>query len=436
LLIGLLGPDARLVDTCTADTVVSRLHWANEHPYHPGIDPNMQRELVYKARLIMRQGDESDRKLEEAIIKLGPDYLFEEIDQVIIGRDLTEELDYVTAPRPGRRVGLTDTQRSAIWRLYELIEEQAGAKGKQSYAQTRRAALRGVRDGWSAERYDGVVIDEAQDLSPTTIRLLLTLAKSPDRVFLTADSNQCIYGNGFRWKEVHRDLRFQGRTSILRRNFRSTRQIVEAASGFLAGAELDDEEAEVVTHMRSGPKPVVLEVDDLAAECALIADYLRKATRALRVGLTSCAVLVGKEQVGREVAERLRKAGFRTEFMKGRDLDLEKPVLTVTTFQSAKGLEFPIVAIAGLGDAPQFLAGEDTPEGEERRMINRRVLYVAMTRAMYALLVMLPGNAPPTHLDAFTGEAWLHTRPDSWAEWLDDVAAIELETVDASQGGI
>ena len=214
-----------------------------------------------------------------------------------------------------------------------------------------------------AERYDGVVIDEAQDLSPTVIRLLVALAKSPDRLFLTADSNQCIYGNSFRWKDVHGDLQFRGRTSILRRNFRSTRQIVEAAAGFLTGAALDDEETDAVEHMRSGPKPVALRLENRDQEITELVTYLREATRALRVGLTSCAVLVGTERVGQDIAGRLRGAGLPVEFMKGKQVDLERPVLTVTTFQSAKGLEFPIVAVAGLDEAPQFLAIEDSPQG-------------------------------------------------------------------------
>jgi superfamily I DNA/RNA helicase len=219
----------------------------------------------------------------------------------------------------------------------------------------------------------------------------------------------------------------------LRRNFRSTRQIVEAATAYLAGAELDDEEPEVVEHQRSGPTPVAVTVDDREAEVAQIVTYLRETSRTMHVGLTSCAVLVGTRRAGLDIAARLRKAGLRAEFMAGMDLNLEKPVLTVTTFHSAKGLEFPIVAIAGLDAAPQFQIAADSAEGEERRMIARRVLYVAMTRAMYALLVLLPANAPAIHRDAFTGDTWLPVRPDSWMEWLDDVAAVEPESADIAR---
>ena len=422
MLETLLGCDAVLVEVSTADMVVSRLHADNGRTYKP-IDPGQRRTHVYEAR--KRLGEEQLH----AIRNLSIEYLIEEIDRVIIAYDLGDELDYLTVPRPGRRIGLSESQRSAVWRLYELSEEQARTRGQHTYEQARRDALHGVRAGWSADRYDGVVIDEAQDLNPTMIRLLLELAKSPDRLFLTADSNQCIYGNGFRWSDVHHDLNFKGRTSTLHRNFRSTQQIVDAASTFLHGAEIDDDESdETTTHSRSGPIPVALTItaDD---EVATLAEYLREATRTLQVGLASCAVLVGTRKAGKQLAFRLCDAGVPAAFMTGKELDLGLSIVKVTTFQSAKGLEFPVVALAGLAEAPQLQeSGDASPQDEESRMIARRVLYVAMTRAMYALLVLLPGRLEAPAVQRFSDEHWQRQRPASWTNWLEPVTAIEPDT--------
>jgi len=422
MLEALLGADAALVEVSTADMVVSRLHADNGRTYKP-VDPGRRRTHVYEAWKQLGQ------EQLHAIRNLSIEYLIEEIDRVIIAHDLGDELDYLTVPRPGRRIGLPEAQRSAVWRLYELSEEQACSRRQHTYEQARRDALHGVRSGWIAERYDGVVIDEAQDLNPTVIRLLLELAKSPDRLFLTADSNQCIYGNGFRWTDVHHDLQVQGRTSVLRRNFRSTQQIVDAASAFLHGAEIDDDETdESTTHARSGPIPVALTItaDD---EIDALAGYLREATRTLQVGLASCAVLVGTRNAGKQLALRLCDAGIPAAFMTGKELDLGRPVVKVTTFQSAKGLEFPVVAVAGLSEAPQLQEPDEvSPQDEESRMIARRVLYVAMTRAMYALLVLLPDRLESPTVQRFSDAHWQHQRPVSWASWLESVTAIEPDT--------
>ena len=91
-----------------------------------------------------------------------------------------------------------------------------------------------VAKGGVGPNYDAVVIDEAQDLDPSALRLLVRLCDKPNRIFITADANQSIYGSGFNWSDVHEHLRLQGRTSILRVNYRSTREIGEAAQSYLS----------------------------------------------------------------------------------------------------------------------------------------------------------------------------------------------------------
>ena len=61
-------------------------------------------------------------------------------------------------------------------------------------------------------------------------------------------------------------------------------------------------------------------------------------------------------------------------------------------------------------------------------MIARRVLYVAMTRAMYALLVLLPDRLESPTVQRFSDAHWQHQRPVSWASWLESVTAIEPDT--------
>jgi superfamily I DNA/RNA helicase len=93
--------------------------------------------------------------------------------------------------------------------------------------------------------------------------------------------------------------------------------------------------------------------------------------------------------------------------MPGRELDLEEPVVKVITLQSAKGLEFPVVAVAGFADGlPQAGgpgAGEE--ESEEGLARQRGLLFVAMTRAMRSLLVVPPDRPSPL-FDGFDPQHW------------------------------
>ncbi len=324
--------------------------------------------------------------------RLTPNYLLEEITGVIEARALGSLSEYLAAPRAGRRVRLNEVQRAAVWRVHEAPARLLKRRGVSAFAGVRRRAAELVQTGRAADRYDAVVVDEAQDLDATVLRLLMGLCAAPDRLFVTADANQSIYGSSFRWTDVHADLRFQGRTGILRKNYRTTREIGEAAQAYLQAGTLDDEPVERAYTQMGGPLPVVRSVASVVAEAELLVQFLRLAAREARQGLGGCAVLVPSEAAGQAIATRLTAAGLPSAYMPGRDIDLEKPMVKVLTLQSAKGLEFPVVAVAGFAGGGSYGVSRDADadETEEAHQRRRRTMFVAMTRAMRGLLIVSP----------------------------------------------
>ena len=125
-----------------------------------------------------------------------------------------------------------------------------------------------------------------------------------------------------------------------------------------------------------------------------------------RIG--SCGILCPTERGGEAIAKGLSERGLQATYMPGRDVDLRKPGIKVLTLKSSKGLEFPIVALAGFLDAPypMLRQGLNDEEREELLGKERRTLYVAMTRAMRALLVIAPASAPSPLLQGFDGQHW------------------------------
>ena len=93
--------------------------------------------------------------------------------------------------------------------------------------------------------------------------------------------------------------------------------------------------------------------------------------------------------------------------MQSRDLDIRAEGVKVLPLRSVKGLEFPIVAVAGLSPPYPFVTvNASKGEREERSHLERRTLYVAMTRAMRALLVARPAASSSSLMEGFDEALW------------------------------
>ena len=409
LLKQLLGEDVRYVEVQTADKkmsdILKRAGVPKKTPNENGIIYKIFQRAIKQTRF---EGNVLQQQAQQqSLERLGVDYLLEEINQVIVARQVESLQDYMHARRPGRKVRLSDMQKRGIWQVYETFQRQLKGAGVETWEQARARAETLVSKDYEFQSYDAVVIDEAQDLDPSMMRLLIKLCKDPSRLFITADANQSIYGSGFNWSDVHESLKFQGRTSVLRANYRSTREIGEAAQSYLATGILDAEPVERM-YMNNGPLPVVRPVHNGIEETHLLARFLRGAARVLRLGIGSCAVLCPTKEAGKTIAADLTKSGVEATFMEGRDLDLSQKGVKVLTLNSAKGLEFPIVALAGFSGSryDYFSLAVFDEEQDEDTARSRRIIFVGMTRAMRALLVTVPFGTSSPLLTGFDETYW------------------------------
>ena len=408
LLEQLLGEDACFVEVQTADKKMSDILKRAGVPRRTPNEQNRNLLQVQFIRTVKRMQFEGNALQQQAqaraIERLGYPYVQEEIHQVIIARQIGSFDRYLTARRPGRKVRLNELQKKAIWSVYEAYVPQLRKVGVETWEEARVRAEALVAQDVEYQSYDAVVVDEAQDLNAASLRLLIALCKTPSRFFITADANQSIYGSGFNWRDVHESLKFQGRTSVLRANYRSTREMGEAAQSYLSTGVLDDEPVEY-KYVHNGPLPVVGEVQSKEEEVQLLTLFMRGAARELRFSLGSCAVLCPSNDSGRTLAASLRSHGIEATFMEGKDLNLASQEVKVLTLNSAKGLEFPIVALAGFAGSRYASVAADSEKEEELARL-RRTLFVGMTRAMRALLVVVPAGTQSPLFTRFDARYW------------------------------
>jgi superfamily I DNA/RNA helicase len=353
-------------------------------------------------------GDLDKLLVSTALQHLRDGYLLKEFEWVIEGQNCRTLDAYLDAQRAGRAIPFNASLRSAVWKVYEVYRDHLQAQGLFTWGQVRQFALDRVTAGEFARRWDYVIVDEAQDLPPAALALCVELCRDPTGLFLTADANQSLYNRGFRWRSVHDQLQVAGRTRILRRNYRSTRQIAEAAGDLLAGMDGADAEAAGQEFVHGGPLPVTYAARGGEDQARWLADQICAATRHLRLPVNAAAVLVPSNSLGRALAGQLEEHDLPAKFMSSKEVRLEERCVKVMTLHAAKGLEFPIVGIAHVeaGRMPGETNATDPEDIREHMENQRRVLYVGCTRAMRHLFLTYDRSIPSPFLAMLSDERW------------------------------
>jgi superfamily I DNA/RNA helicase len=101
--------------------------------------------------------------------------------------------------------------------------------------------------------------------------------------------------------------------------------------------------------------------------------------------------------------------GLPARFTSGREVNLEDRSVKVMTLHAAKGLEFPIVAIAHVeaDRLPKETDATDAQDIAEHHHAQRRLMYVGCTRAMRYLFVTHDKSIPSPFLEQLSEDSWL-----------------------------
>ncbi|WBY04076.1 3'-5' exonuclease [Ramlibacter tataouinensis] len=261
--------------------------------------------------------------------------------------------------------------------------------GDKVFAEMVDNVIRGVeRKQIPSGQYQAVLIDEGHDFQPEWLKLVTQMVDPETNSLLVLyDSAQDIYGKskarGFSFKSV--GIQASGRTTILRINYRNTRQILQTANlvaaKFLTPEEQDDDGVPMVQPMscgRDGPEPLIIRLPNPSEEPAKIAELLASAHQEGHAW-GDMAVLCRRQAQLDDVARALKARRLPHKVRKSSgDYDPLADAIKVMTMHASKGLEWPVVALVGVG---QF------PSGEEDEREEARVFYVASTRATSKLVI-------------------------------------------------
>ena len=375
-------------------TVLGCKQWMLEQLRKNGIwlseaHPDTRREIIREVQSAVKLMYPNDR-----VAGARPaEYLLQEIDQVIRARGLSSLPQYQSIDRAGRGVGLDRVRhRPIVWEIYQRYQEKLDERGLFDWADLARLVQTHCKP---LPQFDVVIIDEAQDIPPSDLRLTTRLI--PDysemrSLTLLADPAQSIYYRGIPWKEA--GVNIQGRTRILAKNYRNTQQILEAARPIVEG--FDDLKAEKeyiapASTRRRGPKPVVVKYSSSAASNRFLANEIIKLCQTGRYRPGDIAVLSrNKTLLTKYIDGFLKQQNILCRFHRDEDFHILDNAVKLITMHSAKGLEFPVVFLVGLSDQYVPYIGRDSETKQEDELQERKLFYVSMTRAAERLYLLHP----------------------------------------------
>ena len=312
-------------------------------------------------------------------------YWQEEISTVIKGRGLTTFEQYARLARVGRATPLQPAHRRAVWDLYERYRQLLADRGVIDRDDVLLRARDLIRQN-PGRRYDAVIVDEVQDLTCVGLQLLHAfVGDRPDGLLVVGDGQQSIYPGGFTLAEA--GVSVVGRSTVLTRNYRNREKILRYAEAVIADDSFDDLDGvpergrRAVDVDRPGGEVQEVTVAGVAVQDTALCDHLAAFHRDRGIRYGDMAVLVPTNAAAARWLRVL--AAHRIPAISLLDYDgTALEAVKVGTYHRVKSLDFAHVCIPdrNLFPGPRRPA-ESADAFRERSQLERRQLYVAITRA-------------------------------------------------------
>ena len=291
------NPDARVLLTTFSETLANALRSKlrilissqprlGEQVEVYAIDALAER--LYRLNLgafTLASSEQIGERIEEAAAasgesKFSTSFILTEWERVVDAWQLDTWDAYRVVPRLGRRRSLPETQREALWSIFESVRAGLKADGLITRAQMYGQLAHRFTE-MQRSPFDFVIVDECQDVGVSQLRFLRALGtNNPDALFFTGDLGQRIFQQPFSWRALGIEIR--GRARTLKVNYRTSHQI-RKRSDLLLGPELADvdgnaEQRAGTISVFNGAEPAIVVSHSVEEELESIADWLTKLT--------------------------------------------------------------------------------------------------------------------------------------------------------------
>lgn len=300
--------------------------------------------------------------------------------EVIERLNIKTEEQYLMADRSGMGVPINRVERKTLWRFFEEVLKRKQEENVYSFVDRAILLSSLIESGTIEKKYDSIIIDEAQDLESPKLRCICASSKNNrNGVLILSDQNQRI----FRLNTWSKDagVNIIGRTSYLRINYRTTKQINDYARHQFDYFDLSKKSNKEYISIMSGAEPEIIGANNEIDENRLIVEKVKALGREYK--LNEVCVLAPTYEKLLAIKSILEYEHMKTYLLTEDKIPMENSGVNLCTTSGVKGLEFSVVIIAdfnNIGTQKQAYKDSFDVSLDFEKLVECEK-YVAITRA-------------------------------------------------------
>lgn len=288
--------------------------------------------------------------------------------------------------------------------IFEVMIQYNDNLKKEKLVDLQDVALMALKQAKKevGEKYTHIIVDETQDLTRVQLEFIKTLYmnRSYSSMLFVSDTAQSIYPEA--WLVKGRSftsigLDMTGKSTSLSKSYRTTMQIAYAAYSLIEDDKNileDDNFVKPSLIDKQGVYPVYRGFKNKVSEAEYIAETIENELKN-KYDYKDIAIISKFKNQLKDIKIFLEKNNIPyKELESNEELDFNEDCVKLLTMHCAKGLQFKAVIIAGLNDKiiPSRDFANEFEDSDFVESIDRRLLYVGMTRATEELFLSSYGN--------------------------------------------
>lgn len=288
--------------------------------------------------------------------------------------------------------------------IFEVMIQYNDNLKKEKLVDLQDVALMALRQAKRevGEKYTHIIVDETQDLTRVQLEFIKTLYmnRSYSSMLFVSDTAQSIYPEA--WLVKGRSftsigLDMTGKSTSLSKSYRTTMQIAYAAYSLIEDDKNileDDNFVKPSLIDKQGVYPVYRGFKNKVSEAEYIAETIENGLKN-KYDYKDIAIISKFKNQLKDIKIFLEKNNIPyKELESNEELDFNEDCVKLLTMHCAKGLQFKAVIIAGLNDKiiPSRDFANEFEDSDFVESIDRRLLYVGMTRTTEELFLSSYGN--------------------------------------------